>query len=94
MPTYTYRCGRCSHEFVELEKFTDKRLTVCPSCHSPSLVRIIGGGTGVVFKGSGFYSTDYKKPHGGHSKKAETKPEAKPDGKAKPEKKSDKKTDG
>jgi putative FmdB family regulatory protein len=49
------------HEFEELQKFSDEALTVCPVCHKNTLVRMIGAGGGLVFKGSGFYSTDYKK---------------------------------
>jgi len=96
MPTYTYRCKACSGEFDELQKISEKPLTVCPSCHAHSLVKLIGGGGGVVFKGSGFYSTDYKRSGTVHSRKAEkgeaadgTKHEKKPE--AKPEKKSEKK---
>lgn len=95
MPTYTYRCKACSHEFDELQKMGDKPLTACPSCHRHTLVRLIGGGGGVVFKGSGFYSTDYKKSGTIHPRKPEkhetppeTKHEKKPE--AKPEKKSEK----
>jgi putative FmdB family regulatory protein len=61
MPTYTYRCSKCSYEFDELQKITAKPLVVCPSCKRRSLIRLIEGGAGVVFKGSGFYITDYKK---------------------------------
>jgi putative FmdB family regulatory protein len=61
MPTYEYRCKSCLHEFEELQKFSDEPLTRCPSCHKDSLVRMIGGGAGLMFKGSGFYLTDYKK---------------------------------
>lgn len=61
MPTYTYRCKSCSHQFDEWQKMSDKPLLTCPSCKNDALVRIIGGGGGLIFKGSGFYSTDYKK---------------------------------
>ena len=61
MPTYGYRCNSCSHEFEELQSFSDPLLTSCPVCHKDTLVRMIGGGAGLVFKGSGFYLTDYKK---------------------------------
>ena len=60
MPTYQYRCKSCSYEFEELQKFSDEPLLTCPSCHNDTLVRVIGG-AGLVFKGSGFYLTDYKK---------------------------------
>ncbi len=61
MPTYHYRCSSCSHEFEELQSITAEALVECPSCKKPALVRLIGGGAGLVFKGSGFYLTDYKK---------------------------------
>ncbi len=61
MPTYAYRCKSCHHEFEELQKITENPLVVCPSCNKPTLVRLIHGGAGVHFKGSGFYQTDYKK---------------------------------
>ena len=60
MPTYGYRCTACSAEFEEFQRLADPLLRECPSCHKESLIRIIGGGAGLVFKGSGFYLTDYK----------------------------------
>ncbi len=62
MPTYHYKCKECGHEFEELQKISESPLRDCPSCKKPALVRIIGGGAGLLFKGSGFYLTDYKKP--------------------------------
>ena len=59
MPTYEYRCNSCKHEFEEFQKFSEATLVKCPSCRADALVRIIGG-AGLVFKGSGFYLTDYK----------------------------------
>ena len=60
MPTYAYRCKSCAYEFEELQKFSDKPLVSCPRCKKKKLARVIGG-AGFVFKGSGFYLTDYKK---------------------------------
>ncbi|MBI4546635.1 MAG: zinc ribbon domain-containing protein [Ignavibacteriae bacterium] len=60
MPTYTYRCKACSYQFEEFQKISDDPLVRCPSCNREALVRIIAGGVGLVFKGSGFYRTDYK----------------------------------
>lgn len=79
MPTYTYRCNSCKHEFDEFQRISDELLKTCPECGKDELVRIIGGGGGLVFKGSGFYLTDYKKSGSsgtGESKGAtkETKP--------------------
>ncbi len=61
MPTYDYVCESCGHEFEHFQSMSDKRLSRCPKCHKARLVRKVGGGTGVIFKGSGFYATDYKK---------------------------------
>lgn len=59
MPTYEYRCEACEHEFEELQLITAKPLKKCPECGKRKLVRLIGMGSGVIFKGSGFYATDY-----------------------------------
>jgi putative FmdB family regulatory protein len=61
MPTYDYECGACGHVFEVLQSMTDKKLTRCPKCEKNKLHRLIGGGSGLIFKGSGFYETDYKK---------------------------------
>ncbi len=61
MPHYGYRCKQCSYEFEEFQKISDPVLVTCPECKTDNLVRIIHGGAGVHFKGSGFYLTDYKK---------------------------------
>src|SRR5260221_7962272 len=61
MPTYAYRCKNCSHEFEELQRISEPPLTLCPVCGKDALVRMISGGAGLVFKGSGVYQTDYKK---------------------------------
>ena len=60
MPTYEYECTRCGHTFETIQRMNDKPLTSCPECQS-SVRRIIGGGIGVIFKGSGFCTTDNKK---------------------------------
>ena len=61
MPTYDYRCSECGHAFEELESMSAAPLTECPQCHKPSIKRLMAGGSGMVFKGSGFYKTDYAK---------------------------------
>ena len=61
MPNYDYQCAACGYEFEEFQKMSDASLTECPSCHKDSLKRKIGMGAGMIFKGSGFYLTDYKK---------------------------------
>ena len=60
MPTYEYHCDACSHEFEEFQYINDEPLTKCPECGKKKLRRLIGGGAAVVFKGSGFYQTDYR----------------------------------
>jgi putative FmdB family regulatory protein len=61
MPTYEYECTTCNKTFDIFQKMTDKPLDKCPKCHK-KISRLIGGGSGVIFKGSGFYATDYRKP--------------------------------
>ena len=61
MPTYEYQCKNCGHTFEELQSFAEPPLVRCPQCNTDSLMRVLGGGSGVIFKGSGFYQTDYGK---------------------------------
>ena len=61
MPTYDYKCDHCNHEFEAFQSITDDALTTCPECERNALRRIIGAGAGIIFKGSGFYITDYKR---------------------------------
>ena len=60
MPTYSYECEKCG-EFETRQSMTEDAFTVCPKCGGNKIRRIIGKGGGVIFKGSGFYETDYKK---------------------------------
>ena len=62
MPTYQYQCMACGHELEEFQSMSEAPLTTCPSCKGETLKRILGSGAGLIFKGSGFYLTDYKKP--------------------------------
>ncbi len=59
MPTYDYRCRNCNYEFELFQSIKEKPLETCPRC-GKSVRRLIGGGIGIIFKGSGFYTTDYK----------------------------------
>ncbi len=59
MPTYDYKCMVCNYQFEEFQKITDNPLTECPKCKG-TLKRLIGAGAGPIFKGTGFYQTDYK----------------------------------
>jgi putative FmdB family regulatory protein len=60
MPTYEYKCKHCGHEMEALQSITADPLTRCPKCRRKGLVRLISAGVGLIFKGSGFYVTDYK----------------------------------
>ena len=60
MPTYEYRCKACCHEFEEFQSITAPVLKKCPSCAKAKLERLIGIGSAVMFKGGGFYETDYR----------------------------------
>lgn len=60
MPTYDYRCSACKHEFEQFQSMTAKPLKTCPQCGKKALERLIGTGAALVFKGSGFYQTDYR----------------------------------
>jgi len=64
MPTYDYICDNCAHEFETYQSMKDDKLTVCPNCGKETLKRLIGSGSGLIFKGSGFYLTDYKNKPG------------------------------
>jgi len=60
MPTYEYECLSCGKRFEVFQKITDEPLKTCPHCQKP-LKRLIGSGSGIIFKGTGFYATDYRK---------------------------------
>lgn len=60
MPTYEYECSHCGHTFEAFQGINAKPLEACPKCNK-KLKRLIGSGAGVIFKGTGFYATDYKK---------------------------------
>ena len=61
MPTYDYHCDSCQHNMEVFQSIKEPRLTLCPQCGQKTLRRLIGAGAGIIFKGSGFYETDYKK---------------------------------
>lgn len=96
MPTYEYACDECQHQFEEFQSIKADALTVCPQCGQPKLRRLIGTGAGFIFKGSGFYITDYRSSSYKNAEKAErdsqTKPETKPE--TKTESKSDNTSSG
>lgn len=70
MPTYTYICEQCHQELDVWQKISEEPLQVCPRCEQPALRRKIGGGAGLIFKGSGFYITDYRSEN--YKQKAQT----------------------
>ena len=75
MPTYDYRCTECGHTFDVFQRMSEDVLTECPECGKQSLRRLIGSGAGIIFKGSGFYETDYKRSRTGGESKSEPKTE-------------------
>lgn len=78
MPTYEYACAKCEHQFEQFQSMRDKPLEKCPKCGKKALKRLVGGGAGLIFKGSGFYITDYKKQPAKKEGGGEAKPESKP----------------
>lgn len=71
MPTYEYECTHCGYSFETFQKITDEPLKKCPKCDR-KVRRLIGSGAGFIFKGAGFYATDYRKT----GKSESAKPEA------------------
>ncbi len=93
MPTYDYRCKQCGHEFELFQSMKERPKRKCSECGKNALERLIGAGAGVIFKGSGFYETDYrsesyKKAAEAESKSAENGKKSGGDGESKPSKKS------
>lgn len=86
MPTYDYVCDACGHEMEEFQSMTAKPLKKCPACGKSKLRRLIGTGAGVIFKGSGFYETDYRSDNYNKAAKAEKDAD-------KPQKNADSKTE-
>lgn len=79
MPTYEYACTSCGNEFERFESITAKANKSCPKCNKKKAERRISGGGGFIFKGTGFYLTDYKKSTSGgksETKKSEAAPAA------------------
>ena len=70
MPTYQYICDDCQHEFEKFQSIMARPIRRCPKCGRLSVRRLIGAGAGIIFKGSGFYQTDYRSE--GYRKAAES----------------------
>ena len=92
MPTYDYKCEKCERTFEYFQSMSDEPLAVCQECQGP-LKRLIGGGLGIIFKGSGFYVTDNKGKNSNTSNlkdtktgKSESSPETKTETKKEPKK--------
>ena len=86
MPTYEYQCEACEHAFELFQSMSESKKRKCPSCGKNKLERLIGTGSAVIFKGSGFYETDYRSESYKKQAKAdsEPKPAAATEAKAKP----------
>ena len=68
MPTYDYQCQACNHEWELFQSMNDSPVKRCPKCKKQKAKRLLGLGAGLIFKGTGFYETDYKKKSGGEPK--------------------------
>jgi len=60
MPTYDYKCQACGHAFEKFQPITARAVRKCPRCGRWNVKRLIGAGAGIIFRGSGFYQTDYR----------------------------------
>ena len=92
MPTYEYVCDACDHEFEEFQPISAEPLKKCPECKKNKLRRLIGTGGAVLFKGSGFYLTDYRSDS--YKKGAKAEKDAKADSSKKSESSSTGKSEG
>lgn len=92
MPTYDYVCDSCEHAFEEFQSMTSKVLKKCPECGKLKLRRLIGTGAGVIFKGGGFYETDYRSDSYSKDAKADKPAETKSESKSGDAKKSESKS--
>jgi putative FmdB family regulatory protein len=72
MPTYDYVCDACGHAFDEMQSFSAEKLKTCPKCGKDALRRLFGTGAAILFKGGGFYETDYRSDGYKKSEKAES----------------------
>ena len=76
MPTYEYECTKCGHRFEEFQKLSDPPVKSCPRCRKRRVRKLISRPSGFIFKGAGFYATEYRKP--APSEEADEGGEAKP----------------
>ena len=92
MPTYEYECGACGHSFERFQSITAPSVRKCPQCGKLKVQRLISAGSGIIFKGSGFYETDYRSKEYKDKAKKEKDAETKPSGDGKSESKADSKS--
>lgn len=92
MPTYDYKCKECGYDFEHFQSMTEKPLTNCPLCNG-KVERLIGTGGALIFKGSGFYTTDYRSDSYKKAKKADKPASTVKDSTKKSSSDSSKKTD-
>jgi putative FmdB family regulatory protein len=85
MPTYEYLCEACDHAFELFHSMKDEPVKKCPKCKKLKVRRLLGTGGGIIFKGTGFYQTDYKSSGKKSDEPSAAKPESKPDSGSKPE---------
>jgi len=85
MPTYEYKCNACDHTFEAFQSITEEPVKICPACGEEKVQRLISAGAGLLFKGSGFYITDYRSASYKNDAKKDsetTKPKLKTESKA------------
>ena len=87
MPTYEYQCSTCGFQFEEFQNISAEPIKKCPNCKKNKAVRLISGGAGLIFRGTGFYITDYKNKKPAETKSTEKKPKKKEKVKSSTEKK-------
>jgi putative FmdB family regulatory protein len=93
MPTYDYKCDACSHVWEEFQSIMADPLEKCPKCRKKKARRQISAGAGIIFRGSGFYQTDYRSESYTKAAEADTKAQSGSSTDAKPEAKSEAKSD-
>ena len=82
MPTYEYKCSACGHAFEQFQSMTAAPVKRCPHCGKAKVKRLLGTGAGIIFKGSGFYITDYRDASYKEKAKADSGPAAGGDAKS------------